>query len=119
MVDDIRPKICSCPISTFFFSFSLNHRFIEDEESEIAKAIGETNSASVLSSNENLKNAYIVRNDSAFQYPRMLLDRILGNKRKNEELELEAARMKKICIKMYQNIRLQSATSSGETIEIS
>lgn len=98
---------------------------IEDEESEIAKALGESNtvessaSSTMISSNGTPKSVYVVKNESAFKYPKMLLERILTNKRKNEELELEAKRRKRLCIKMYQQIRLQKATTTGETIEIS
>lgn len=74
----------------------------------------------MVKSNDTTKNAYVVSKDgSAFHYPRMLLNRILANKRKNEELELETVRMKKLCVKMYQQIRLSRATTTGETIEIS
>lgn len=79
-------------------------------------------STSVLNTNGTPKNVYIVKNNSAYKYPRLLLQRILTNKRKNEELRLSVERWKKVCIKINQeNVinRLQKATTTGETIEIS
>lgn len=122
-----------CILQEFFINFFISaysiNRLVEDEEAEIAKAIeycGESSTAensaastSMISSNGTPKNVYVVRNESAFQYPSLLLKRILMNKRKNEELALEAQRRKRMCIKMYQQVRLQRATTTGETIEIS
>lgn len=95
-------------------------RSIIDGSSDIVNAMAESGSTctQTVSANGVPKNVYVVKNESAFQYPKLLLERILANKRKNDELELEAAQMKRICIKMRQKVRLQRATTIGETIEI-
>lgn len=62
---------------------------------------------------------YRVKDEKAFQYPRILLQRILEKKRQNELLTAEVAKWKKIAYKMNQTYRLQKATTSTETIDIS
>lgn len=81
-------------------------------------ATAANNSGNANGSSEN-KNEYAGKDESKLKYPRMLLERILANKRKNAELEIEATQLKKIYHKLKQQVRLQDATVSNETIEIS
>lgn len=86
------------------------------ETPETATAANDAGNANGSSEN---KNEYAGKDESKLKYPRMLLERILANKRKNAELEIEATQLKKIYHKLKQQVRLQDATVSNETIEIS
>lgn len=100
------------------------HSVIEDEEAEMAKAIKssddtEESSATLTNKNGDEMQLYTVKDECAFKFPRMLLARILDKKRQNDELSAELTKWKKMAIKMNQQYRLQRATTSTETIDIS
>ncbi|XP_055313503.1 uncharacterized protein LOC129574899 [Sitodiplosis mosellana] len=97
---------------------------IEDEEVEIAMAIKtseDTDDANATTTNKNddQKPLYTVQDERAFKFPRMLLARIIEKKRQNDEFSTELTKWKKIALKMNQQYRLQRATTSMETIDIS
>lgn len=70
-------------------------------------------------SSDNDDALYNVRDEGAWGFPRKLLKQILEKKRQNDILESEVAKWKKLAIKMNQTYRLQRATTSAETIDIS
>lgn len=100
------------------------------EDPDIVMAINESLSPQFTTLNETIidvtnengseKLQYNEKDDEErFKYPLKLLERILANKSKNTELEIEVARLKEICRKKKQQYRLKIATVSEETIEIS
>lgn len=105
--------------------FCCVHSVIDDEEVEIAMAM-KTNDdvdddANVTASikNGDQMQQYSVRDESAYKFPRILMERILEKKRVNEALEAEVAKWKKMAHKLNQQYRLQRATTTSETIDIS
>lgn len=96
----------------------------ESKIPESTEANGKTVTTSTRVSNttEAARKLYMVKDEGQLKFPHLLLERILRNKRKNEELELEYQRLRKERIKMNQTLvarRLAKATLSNETIEIS
>ncbi|XP_031621665.1 uncharacterized protein LOC116339768 [Contarinia nasturtii] len=101
---------------------------IEDEDAEIARALKssdiETSSAapttsSKVSDTNGVQMQQYVIDESRFDYPRRLLERIKEKKRQNKELAISMNKWKKIAMKMNQEYRLQTATVINETIDIS
>lgn len=99
------------------------YRVIDDDELEMAEAIKSSGNESPNPMTTNANGTplvqYHVKNMAAFQYPRQLLERILKKKKENDELSAELAKWRKIALKLKQQYRLQNATTSSETIEIS
>lgn len=97
---------------------------IDDEESEIAKAMKSSEdvddvNVSAQNKNVNEMQLYSVKDHRAFKFPRTLLERILQKKKENETLNAELIEWRKKYHKMNQQHRLQTATTVEETIEIS
>lgn len=116
-------------LTLYFHHF---YSVIDDEEADIAMAIEqlkspkneatettETPEPKIENTNDAPLPQYNVRNEAVFKFPRMLLDRILANKQLIKELEGTAAQLKKQCYQMSKDYRLQHATTSNETIDIS
>lgn len=89
----------------------------DDAISDIAMAINESEVIEGPSTS-NVSDKYS-GTLAQYEYPRTLLERILENTRKNQDLETDRLRLKKIHTKLKQKVRLQNATISSETIEIS
>lgn len=62
---------------------------------------------------------YTLKDPNMLKHPRILLERILANKKINEKLKIECARVKKLSFQLNKEYRLKHATTSTETIEIS
>lgn len=77
---------------------------------------------SVNHANGTEKQLYAIKDERQYLYPRFLLGRIIGNKKKNDLLRAELMRLKKMCNKIHQEKvarRVQSAVTISEPIEIS
>lgn len=103
--------------------FDYNHSVIEDEDVDIAMALNQSKPSEVEAANDSATNSnglpsYTVQDEARFRYPKFLLERILLNKRTNEELKIKEAEIKKRALKMNKQHRLSLATTSSETIEI-
>lgn len=119
---------------TITFNLIVICRVNDDDDPELIRAINESKCAestetneqpaattSVIDTNGTQKQLYVVKDENAYNYPKVLLDRVLKNKRKNYDLESELLKLKRVCNELRQeNLtrRLQSATIS-ETIELS
>lgn len=121
-----------CKISDviIYRTFFQTHSQISEEDPDIVMAINESLSPQfttlaettndVTNQNGSEKLQYNEKDDEErFKYPLKLLERILANRSKNAELEIEVARLKEIYRKKKQQYRLKIATVSEETIEIS
>lgn len=67
------------------------------------------------------KQLYVVEDENAYEYPRLLLERILEHQKQNHDLELELVKLRKIVNNMNKQQlekRLKTAVVA-ETIEIS
>lgn len=100
------------------------HSVIDDEEVEKAIAFksseDEATTATVKNTNGVQMHQYHVKNlEARFKYPLQLLQRILTKKKQNDELAAQLAKWKKMAYKMKQEFRMQNATTSNETIDIS
>lgn len=94
---------------------------IEQHKSSENEATGATDDTEAPDPNTNSAPLpqYNVRDEAVFKFPRMLLERILANKQLIKDLEGTAAHLKKQCYQMSKEYRLQHATTSAETIDIS
>lgn len=61
---------------------------------------------------------YVIKSEEALNFPRLLLNRINENKKKNQEIYDELLVLKKKYFKLTNKIRIQNAISVADTIEI-
>lgn len=76
---------------------------------------------SAIKTNGTQKQLYVVKDENAYNYPKLLLERALEKKRTNHDLQSELMSLRGVCNELRQeNLakRLEKATVS-ETIEIS
>lgn len=110
-------------------------RSTDDDDPEFIRAINETKSAkpletpdsaaatattSKMSSNGTQKKLYVVEDECAYEYPKLLLGRILEHKKQNHDLEAELVRLRKLVNNMNKQQlakRLEKAVIA-ETIEL-
>lgn len=79
-----------------------------------------TATTSKMSSNGTQKKLYVVEDESAYEYPRLLLERILEHKKQNHEIESQLVKLKRIVTNMSKQQlakRLEKAVIT-ETIEL-
>lgn len=108
----------------FISYLNIIYSVIEDDEVEMALALDQSKSTEAGTANNTETNTngapqYVGEDMARFKYPRLLLERILMNKRKNRELEIKSTQLRKQAARMNQQYRLSTATTSSETIEIS
>lgn len=113
-----------------------NCRTNDDDEPELLRAFNESKSSvpnelndtnttettSPINANGTEKSRYWVKDESVYNYPRLLLERIVQTKRQNRALENELRALRNLYSTMNKEEverRLQSAVIVSETIEIS
>lgn len=98
---------------------------MESKFSETSRTNEETATTSTIamnSTNGTPKCLYTVKDENFYLYPQRLLERILENKRKNDELEIKYEKLKQEFTKLEKESvarRLKKAKIISETIEIS
>lgn len=79
-----------------------------------------TATTSKMSVNGTQKKLYVVEDEGAYEYPKLLLERILEHKKQNHEYESQLVKLKKIVTNMNKQHlakRLESAVIA-DTIEL-
>lgn len=79
-----------------------------------------TATTSKMNTNGTQRQLYVVENESAYDYPRLLLERILKTKKENFELETQLVKLRRIVNEMNKQQlakRLETAVIA-DTIEL-
>lgn len=89
-------------------------------ETQDSAAATVTATTSKLSSNGTQRKLYVVEDERAYEYPKLLLERILQHKRENHNLEQQLVKLRKLMNNMHKQHlakRLETAVIA-ETIEL-
>lgn len=81
-----------------------------------------TATTSPINANGTEKLRYWIKDESAYNYPKLLLERIVQTRGENRALENKLRALKKLCTELNKeevDRRLKSAVIVSETIEIS